>query len=160
MRDLFPVNWSHALYGVHVETVYNFGMVAKKIRGVTGLFRPELSLAAGICVVLGQILAAGGFPPLQVVLLGFVSVFALSSSALILNDYFDYEVDLVNAPERPLPSGAVSRTEVMGLAVLTTLLGLASAAFLGRDALLFSIPIWMIGFLYNWRFKQTGLPGI
>jgi geranylgeranylglycerol-phosphate geranylgeranyltransferase len=134
-------------------------MNTKKIKAMIRLFRPELPLAAGICVVTGQILAAGRFPSLRVGLLGFLSVFALSSTALILNDYFDYEVDLVNHPDRPLPSGAVSKREVIGLTVATTLVGLAAAAILGLDVLLVSIPIWLIGVLYNWRYKKTGLPG-
>lgn len=84
-------------------------MLSKKISGMIRLFRPELTFAAGICVTTGQILASGKLPPLQIGILGFICGFALSAAALILNDYFDYEVDLINAPNRPLPSGAVSR---------------------------------------------------
>ena len=134
-------------------------MNTQKIKAMVRLFRPELPLAAGICVITGQILAAGQFPSLWVGFLGLLSVFALSGAALILNDYFDYEVDLVNHPDRPLPSGAVSKRDVIGLTVATTLLGLAAAAMLGLDVLLVSIPIWLIGVLYNWRYKKTGLPG-
>jgi geranylgeranylglycerol-phosphate geranylgeranyltransferase len=77
----------------------------------------------------------------------------------VLNDYFDFEVDKINAPQRPLPSGAVSRVEALGLTVLATIIGLASAFALGLNALLISVFLWIIGFLYNWRFKQSGLPG-
>ena len=134
-------------------------MPSKKINGLIRLFRPELPLAAGICVTAGQILAVGRLPSLQVGILGFVCVFALSGAALILNDYFDYEVDLVNHPDRPLPSGAVTRADVIGLTAATTLVGLIAAWVLGLDALLLSVFIWLIGFLYNWRYKRTGLPG-
>ena len=134
-------------------------MPSKKINGLIRLFRPELPLAAGTCVTTGQILAAGRLPSWQVGILGFVCVFALSGAALILNDYFDYEVDLVNHPDRPLPSGAVTRADVIGLTAATTLVGLIAAWVLGLDALLISVFIWLIGFLYNWRYKQTGLPG-
>ncbi len=134
-------------------------MQSKKINGLIRLFRPELPLAAGICVTAGQVLAAGRLPPLQIGVLGFLCGFALSSAALILNDYFDYEVDLVNHPDRPLPSGVVSRTDVIGLTAATTLVGLAAALALGLDALLIGIVFWVIGFLYNWRYKEAGLPG-
>jgi 1,4-dihydroxy-2-naphthoate octaprenyltransferase len=101
-------------------------------------------MAAGICVTAGQILASGKLPPLQIGILGFICGFALSSAALILNDYFDYEVDLINHPDRPLPSGAVSRSEVIGLTAVTTLVGLSAALLLGFSALLlvyFSIKL-------------------
>ena len=134
-------------------------MIIQKTKAFIRLIRPDLSLAAGICVVAGQILAAGKLPPLAVGLLGFITGFALSGSAIILNDYFDYEVDLINAPERPLPSGAVSRVEALWFTVVVTLAGLAAAWSLGMNALVVSIIFWIIGFLYNWRYKQSGLIG-
>src|SRR3972149_6554245 len=79
-----------------------------KIIGMVRLFRPELPFAAAICVVLGEILALGGFPTARELSLGFACGFFMSATALILNDYFDLEVDRINAPERPLPSGQVS----------------------------------------------------
>jgi len=106
-------------------------MLTKKISGMVRLLRPELALAAGVCVTLGQVLAAGRAPSLPVGILGFVCAFALSGAALILNDFFDYEVDRINHPRRPLPSGAVSRREVLGLTAVTSLVGLAAALALG-----------------------------
>ncbi len=134
-------------------------MFSEKISGLLRLFRPELSVSAGICVLTGQILALGGLPSLSSGFLGFLSVFCLSGSALILNDYFDYEADKINAPERPLPSGIVSQADVIILTVVTTLIGLAAAYALGLCALLVGVVIWLIGFLYNWRYKRAGLPG-
>jgi len=123
------------------------------------LFRPDLSLAAGVCVVGGQVIATGSLAPLPTTILGVLCAFGCSGSALVVNDYFDYEVDLVNAPERPLPSGAVTRKEAVWLGILSSLIGLGSAVFLGLDSLIFATIFWIIGFLYNWKFKQTGLPG-
>jgi geranylgeranylglycerol-phosphate geranylgeranyltransferase len=138
---------------------YNFSMPTNKIRAILQLFRPDLSLAAGICVFAGQILAAGRLPSPAIGLTGFLCGFALSASAIILNDYFDYEVDLINAPDRPLPSGAITRPEAIVLAVATAFAGLTAAFSLGIPALIVSAIFWLIGFLYNWRFKQSGLPG-
>lgn len=131
----------------------------RKLKGLVGLFRPELPFSAGVCVLLGGIVAVGGLPSLAQVLPGFLSVFFISASALILNDYFDLEVDRVNAPQRPLPSGAVTPTEVLLLTALVTFLGLSAALFIGWGAFVFAFAIWLVGVLYNWRFKQAGLPG-
>ena len=123
------------------------------------LFRPELSLAAGVSVLAGQILASGRLPSLGVGVLGFICIFALTGSALILNDYFDYEVDQINVPDRPLPSGAVSRAEALWLTAATVIIGSAAAAALGINVLIIAVILLAISFCYNWRFKQTGLPG-
>jgi geranylgeranylglycerol-phosphate geranylgeranyltransferase len=130
-----------------------------KIKGLIRLFRPDLSLAAGLCTVGGQIIAAGHLASWPITLLGFLCSFGCSGAALVVNDYFDFEVDKVNAPERPLPSGAVTKREAITLGIVLSLLGLLPAAFLGPVYFIFTLVFWVIGFLYNWRFKETGLPG-
>ena len=134
-------------------------MRTHKLKGMLSLFRPELSLAAGICVFTGQVLAAGGLPDWRAGLLGFACAFFLSAAALILNDVFDYEVDRINAPQRALPSGAVSRAEAVGLTAVVSLAGLVAALLLGWDVFFLSIPIWLLGVFYNWRGKESSLPG-
>jgi len=133
--------------------------MSKKLLSLIRLFRPELPFAAGVTVLVGEMVALGGLPSVREALLGFICVFLLSASALILNDVFDLEVDRINAPERAIPSGAVTVGEAVGLSVPVTLSGLAAAWVLGPSALGFGVFIWVIGFLYNWKFKRSGLPG-
>src|SRR5574342_1242479 len=102
-------------------------MFNKKIRGMIQLFRPELPFAAGVCVLIGEIIALGQFPSIREALLGFACVFFISGSALILNDYFDLEVDRVNAPNRPLPAGLVAPFEALLLTLVTLLVGLGAS---------------------------------
>jgi len=134
-------------------------MLKRKVTGLIRLFRPELPFAAGVTVLMGEMVALGGLPSVREALLGFICAFLLSASALILNDVFDLEVDLVNAPERPIPSGAVSVREAVGLSVPVILGGWAAALAMGPSTLVFGVFIWVIGFLYNWKFKRSGLPG-
>ncbi len=133
--------------------------LAQKARGVFQIFRPELPTAAGVCVLLGQVLALGAVPPLPALGLGFACGFLLSGSALITNDYFDLEVDRINAPQRPLPAGILTPSEVLTLGLVTAVLGLAAAAAFGPLAFGVSLIIWLLGFLYNWRLKAAGLWG-
>lgn len=130
-----------------------------KITGLARLFRFELPLAAGVCVLLGQLLALDGLPGLGRALLGFASVFLLSASSLILNDYFDLESDRVNAPERPLPAGLVTGRDVVALFVVVTALGLSLSYLLSAAALAVGAIVWFVGLLYNWRLKRAGLIG-
>jgi geranylgeranylglycerol-phosphate geranylgeranyltransferase len=129
------------------------------IIGLFRLFRVELPFAAGSCVVLGEILASGKIPSIPILLLGFFSIFFLSATALILNDYFDYEIDKINSPERPLPSGMVTKRDVLWLSSVVAILGFLLSFMISTVALLVAIIVWIIGFLYNWRFKRFGLIG-
>lgn len=131
----------------------------RKISGAVQLFRPELSFAAGICVIVGEIIALGSIPLIQNLFSGFICGFFISSSALILNDYFDIEVDRVNAPNRPLPAGIISSQEVIALTIIATILGLVASASISIFALVIGIILWIVGVLYNWKLKETGLLG-
>jgi geranylgeranylglycerol-phosphate geranylgeranyltransferase len=131
----------------------------KRIKGILGLFRFELPLAAGICTLLGSVISAGRLPALVVLLPGCMCVFFISSSAMISNDYFDLETDRVNAPGRPLPSGRARPGDAVLLTIITTILGLAAAARIGIIALVVALIFWAIGLFYNWIGKASGLIG-
>jgi geranylgeranylglycerol-phosphate geranylgeranyltransferase len=45
----------------------------------------------------------------------------------ILNDYFDFEIDKINQPKRPIPSGRISRSDAFMLSFAMFLLGLGVA---------------------------------
>lgn len=58
--------------------------------------------------------------------LSFIAIVAASSclylAGMVLNDVFDFEVDLAERPQRPLPSGRISRktATVLGLSLMAT----------------------------------------
>ena len=131
----------------------------KKLKAVLELFRPELSFSSAVCVIVGEMIVLKVFPPPYELIFGFLCGFFMAGSALVLNDYFDYEVDKVNMPERALPSGAVTKPEAIVLTVIASLLGLGSALALNVFAFVVAVPFWLVGFLYNWKFKQNGLLG-
>ncbi len=134
------------------------GIAAKAI-ALHDLVKPELPAAAGVCVVVGELIASGYVPESSIFILGFLAGFFLSGTAMITNDYFDLEVDRVNHPARPLPSGRISAKEVMILGLLFSAAGLVAAGLLGPIALALALIMWIISNLYNWRYKETGLFG-
>ena len=131
----------------------------KKLKGFIALIRFELPLAAGICVALGQLFALGEFAPFNLTLAASLSVFFISASILVSNDYFDLETDKINAPHRPIPSNLVSPTEALFLSIFLLLAGLVLSYLISVAALLFSIGLTLIGFLYNRIFKKHGIVG-
>jgi geranylgeranylglycerol-phosphate geranylgeranyltransferase len=134
-------------------------MLAKKLKAIFQIFRPELPFAAGVCVVLGELIALGKFPPFKPGVLGFLCAFFISGSAIVLNDYYDLEVDKINSPNRPLPSGLITPLEAILLTALATAAGLAASLAFGFSSFMLCAIFWIIGFLYNWKFKAAGLVG-
>ena len=133
--------------------------VKEKAKAIYNLIRPELPLAGGICVIAGQIIVLHTLPTFLIGLMGFFTGFFISGAAMITNDYFDIEVDRVNHPQRPLPSGKISTTELIIIAGLFTIAGFITAALLGLVTLIFAIIVWFIAISYNWKFKEYGLLG-
>jgi geranylgeranylglycerol-phosphate geranylgeranyltransferase len=123
------------------------------------LIRPELPIAAGICVVVGQTIALGEFATIGIMIQGFCLGFFLSSSAMIFNDFFDIEVDRVNSPQRPLPSGRITKTEAIVLGISTAVIALGVAITIAPIVFLVGLLLWVLGFLYNWKWKSNGLAG-
>lgn len=110
-------------------------------------------------MVMGQVLAMGKFASFPETTFGFLSVFFISASILTLNDYFDVETDKLNAPDRPIPSNVVTSSEALSLSIILMTLGLIISYLINVIALLFSIALFIIGFLYNRNYKKSGLPG-
>jgi len=133
--------------------------LSRKAKGFLSLIRFELPFSAGVCVVLGQIFALGVLPSFSVLLGGFGAIFFISASILVLNDFFDVEIDKINAPERALPAKLVSPGEVLWLTGILTILGLILSFLLTPFLFFLSLLIWAIGFFYNWKMKKRGLTG-
>lgn len=133
--------------------------ILEKIKALLQLIRPELPISAGICVVVGQTIALGRIPSLTDLGLGFGLGLFLSSSAMIFNDLFDLEVDRINTPNKPLPSGRVTTTEAVVLGIITGVIALLIAGLISALVLILSLVLWVLGFLYNWKLKATGFLG-
>jgi geranylgeranylglycerol-phosphate geranylgeranyltransferase len=133
--------------------------IGTKLRACAELIRPDLAFGAGFFLVAGGIFATGELPPVNLILPGFASLFLISGSANISNDYFDQDVDRINQPGRPLLSGRISVRELWILFFLCTAAGLATAALLGPLVLGLVAVFWGIALLYNIKLKEYGIAG-
>lgn len=130
-----------------------------KLKGFAQLIRIELPLAAAICTFFGQIIVLQKSPSFQLIFFGVLPVFLLSAAAMSFNDFFDLETDLINAPERPIPSRKISKQEALIFSVFITIVGLSLTLRLSFLIFLAACLVWLMGFLYNWRLKKTGIWG-
>lgn len=130
-----------------------------KIKGLFKLLRFELPFSAGVCVVMGQLLALGEFALILLTVFGFMSVFLISASILVMNDYFDVETDKINAPHRPIPSNLVTQNEALYFSLFLLFAGILLGYLISITLFLISIMLAVVGFLYNRYFKKSGFPG-
>ncbi len=119
------------------------------------------SILMGIAVVASEWVALKGPAGLTEEVAGFLVAFFLTAGVMITNDYFDREVDRINRPERPIPSGAVTGKEAIAFSAALFIAGIASSA-VGRwmpialPLALFSV---IISLAYNAGLKKMGIAG-
>jgi len=77
---------------------------------------------------------------------------------MALNDYADRDLDRVERPERPVPSGRVTPGAALAVASALTVTGLASAAVGGgRQAARVALPLAAVVWSYDLALKDTRL---
>ena len=83
------------------------------------------------------------------------SSFGLYLGGMVLNDVFDAKLDAVERPERPIPSGRISRkaAALFGGILMTT--GVAAASLVGFNSLLVAAMIVPCVLIYNGFLKST-----
>ena len=119
----------------------------------------ELVRAPAALTVLGDTIAGGHAGGARFTgrqwLLPLASVF-LYSGGMALNDYADRQLDAVERPERPIPSGRVSARRALGIATAFMAVGVGlAAAGGGRRSLRVAAPLVGAIVLYNTVAKDT-----
>ncbi|WP_158848016.1 SCO3242 family prenyltransferase [Saccharothrix deserti] len=119
----------------------------------------ELVRAPAALTVLGDTVAgaaASGRPLRGRRLLLPLSSVALYWSGMALNDWADRDLDAVERPERPIPSGRISPRAALVTAVALGAAGLRIAAYAGgRDALGVAVPLSVAVLSYDTLLKST-----
>jgi len=92
-------------------------------------------------------------------LLGFVTAFTLTGASMAINDYYDRQIDAINEPNRPIPSGAVSPKEALYFAIVLSIIGFIAAFGTNVPCLMVAAIAWVVSITYVTKGKSTGLPG-
>ncbi|MCL4435907.1 MAG: geranylgeranylglycerol-phosphate geranylgeranyltransferase [Thaumarchaeota archaeon] len=119
------------------------------------LTRPVNSIMVGFAVVVGVAVTSPQAVLSASAALGFLTGFFISSYSMVVNDYYDLEVDKINTPHRPLASGRITTRTAAAYAAILLILGIAAALPVGRDNLVIASTFAAIAWIYNaWGKKQ------
>ncbi|MGQ9623840.1 MAG: geranylgeranylglycerol-phosphate geranylgeranyltransferase [Candidatus Bathycorpusculaceae bacterium] len=139
-----------------------------KLAGFIRLMRLANCLMMGFAVVVGAALASKALSTsfLPSLFYGFFTGFLLTAASMAINDYYDREIDAVNEPNRPIPSGTTKPKEALAFAFILSLLGFATAfansyltSLESVYCFLIAIIAWLIFVAYTTIGKRSGLPG-
>lgn len=88
-----------------------------------------------------------------------ISAFALLSAGNAINDYCDYEIDRINRPRRPLPSGRIRRRNALIFAILLVVIGVWVGTLINRNATGIAILVFIALASYAFWLKRTPFIG-
>jgi geranylgeranylglycerol-phosphate geranylgeranyltransferase len=91
------------------------------LAGFVTITRPTNALVAGLAAVVAYLIATGTIIPAALYL--FVVVTLITAAGNTVNDYFDAAIDAINRPDRPIPSGMVTRLAARNFSVILFLAG-------------------------------------
>ena len=125
------------------------------------ILRPGNAIMSAIVIILIAIIDKSFNIP---IIFAMLTVFFETAAGNVINDYFDYQIDLVNKPERPIPSGRISlkngRNYGYLLFGLGTLFGFL-ISYLTNNWIPFFIVLLadVVLYLYAYKLKSTPLIG-
>ena len=123
------------------------------------IIRPSACIIIAASAIIGQVLAAGSFPEANIAIISGLSCFLLTASSFTLNDYVDYEVDLINTPQRPIPSGRIKRIEALRYGIGLGIAGATITLLLNPIAAIVGFTLYALTVIYTFKVKVYGFIG-
>ena len=127
------------------------------------LVRPANAVLSLFAVAVGGVLAVGAaaFAPGRIgpLALAMASAAFVGAAANALNDVYDVEIDRVNRPDRPVPSGGVSPETARTAWAVLSAAGVLSGALVSLALASIAAASVAVLWLYNAHLKGTPGPG-
>ena len=130
-----------------------------KFKDALEICRPINDIMGGLTVVIGILNTAPGATPFQIVIniiLGMITYFFIAAASMIINDIYDIDIDKINRPDRPIPSGRISLEQAkilfVGTLLISILVSLLHGILFLHNLIHISIPIFFS--LITWFYAK------
>ncbi|MHA1974734.1 MAG: geranylgeranylglycerol-phosphate geranylgeranyltransferase [Candidatus Hodarchaeales archaeon] len=133
-----------------------------QVKGYILVSRPLNAFYSGFAVLIGAIAAISN--PLTEtqlinIIIGCFTTSIIAAGGYAINDAYDFEIDKVNMPHRPIPAGMITPKETRVFALVLFMVGIIMASTLGILALILAIIGGILLFLYAAYLKRAGFLG-
>jgi geranylgeranylglycerol-phosphate geranylgeranyltransferase len=139
-----------------------------KVKDIIEILRPINDIMGSLTVIIGILNTRLGIEPINLILnliLGVLTYFFIAGGGMIINDYYDIEIDKINRPERPIPRGSITLNQAKTLWIVISLIGITIAVFhsiilnIGYLNVILAVFFAFIGWLYAAWGKKSGFFG-
>ncbi|MFX0040500.1 MAG: geranylgeranylglycerol-phosphate geranylgeranyltransferase [Promethearchaeota archaeon] len=139
-----------------------------KFKDIFEILRPINDIMGSLTVIIGILNTKTGIDPIILIMniiLGVITYFFIAGSGMVINDYYDIEIDKINRPERPIPRGSISLKQAKILWITTVLIGIIIAILhsilfnIGYLNVILAVFFAFMGWLYAAWGKKSGFIG-
>ena len=124
------------------------------------IIRPTNCIITAFSVAIGiQLVTETLFFQVEDAFFALFSAFLVAAFGNVVNDIFDINIDKVNRPHRPLPSGKISVNSAKIYSMILLFMGLFFAVKVGRVHFSSALFISFLLFLYSKKYKKSPFIG-
>lgn len=134
-------------------------MNSKTAVGIYRLIRPLNVAIASLTVGAAIILADPRARVDDILILGMFTAALVTAGANAINDFFDYEIDRINRPDRPIPRGDITRRIALTVWIVSSVGSISINIFLHSGALTIVVGSLVLLYWYSAYWKRTPLAG-
>jgi len=144
---------------VRLSQVTSSSVLRTKLFAHLETMRPYTVLWCGLVSLVGACVAIGALPSTLITLLVLFIPMMGWIAGLYLSDYLDRNLDVIQKPHRPIPSGRIRPNEAILVGALFALTGFFLAFFLPFYNTVLVFLVALLVFLYTYISKSRGLSG-
>lgn len=146
-------------------------MELSKIRGFLKLVRPANIITAWSNILVGAAIAYGTLNDESLPMFDFINYFnfdivlliistsGLYGGGIVMNDYFDANLDAKERPERPIPKGLISKKNALNFAIILYTIGVISAFCVNIFSGIIACSLVGLTLIYNAFSKHNSFLG-
>jgi geranylgeranylglycerol-phosphate geranylgeranyltransferase len=131
----------------------------KKIIAAVEITRPINLLITFAVVYVAVLICSENFEYSSIVVLAGLSAVLVAAGGNIINDFFDSDIDKINRPDRPIPSGRISKSEALTLYLVTSIIAILISLSISLQAISIIIFTQILLYFYSFSFKAIPLIG-
>ncbi|XRO74708.1 UbiA family prenyltransferase [Methanocaldococcus sp. 28A] len=126
----------------------------EKVNSYLEIIRAKNCITASIGGIIGYLISENFDINILKVILVFFVVFFVCAYGNVINDIFDIEIDKINKPFRPLPSGKIKLNEAKKLSGILLIFGLTLSIFINIYTLIIAVVNAIFLYLYAKKYKR------
>ncbi len=129
-----------------------------KIKSLIISMRFKITPLGVLCVFVGGLVAGPNYNFFNLFLAMLVTFF-VGSGSQTFNDYFDWKLDKINHPERPIPKGILKPKEMLYFSIILFLIGFIISIFINLLCVGIVVFSLIMLILYEKYSKNVGITG-